>query len=134
MRSVNTPPSRPTIAPVLVACLCAEWCTTCQAYAATFEDVARQFPALRFAWIDIETHADALGDAALDIENFPTVMILRGDQPAFLGTVLPHGSTLVRMLQALADGALAPAGLGARAQALAPGVLRLSTAAAMTVR
>ncbi|MEY4754223.1 MAG: hypothetical protein RJA44_1898, partial [Pseudomonadota bacterium] len=53
---------------LLVACLCAGWCTTCDAYAATFSDVARQQPQARFVWIDIEEHSDALGDAALDIE------------------------------------------------------------------
>jgi thiol-disulfide isomerase/thioredoxin len=60
-----------------VACLCAGWCTTCQAYAAPFAQLARTLPQTRFVWIDIEAHADALGDAALDIESFPTVRLVR---------------------------------------------------------
>ena len=90
-----------------VACLCAAWCTTCQAYAATFAQVARTHPGARFVWIDIEDHSDALGDEALDIENFPTLMLLRGDTPLFFGTVLPHAATLSRLVHAAEDGSLA---------------------------
>lgn len=98
---------RPTSHDLLVACLCAQWCTTCAAYADTFAAVARQYPGMRFVWIDIETHSDALGDAALDIENFPTLMVLRGASVRFYGTVLPHAATLARMLEAAHAGALA---------------------------
>ena len=88
-----------------VACLCAGWCTTCQAYAAPFAQLARALPQTRFVWIDIEAHADALGDAALDIESFPTVLLLRGDAPAFFGTLLPHAATLERLVRAARDDA-----------------------------
>ncbi len=119
----------PSSAPArVVACLCAGWCTTCQAYGATFADVARAHPGLRFAWIDIEDHADALGDAALEIENFPTVMLLSDGRPEFFGTILPHASTLQRMVEAAERGALAPAGVDDTAQALAPGVWALAHA------
>jgi thiol-disulfide isomerase/thioredoxin len=94
----------PTPAPLLVACLCAGWCTACQAYAPVFAAVAKQFPDVPFAWVDIEEHSDALGEAALDIEDFPTLMLLRGDGAAFYGTVLPHPGTLTRMVEALRDG------------------------------
>ncbi|OYU74264.1 MAG: thiol reductase thioredoxin [Burkholderiales bacterium PBB5] len=98
---------------VLVACLCAGWCTTCDAYRPLLAELAAQRPALRFAWIDIEDDADALGDDALDIENFPTVMVLRDARVLFHGTLLPHAATLARLLDALAEDALAP---GAAAQ------------------
>lgn len=98
---------------VLVACLCAGWCTTCDAYRPLLAELAAQRPALRFAWIDIEDDADALGDDALDIENFPTVMVLRDARVLFHGTLLPHATTLARLLDALAEDALAP---GAAAQ------------------
>ena len=88
-----------------VACLCAGWCTTCQAYAAPFAQLARALPQTRFVWIDIEAHADALGDAALDIESFPTVLLLRGAAPAFFGTLLPHAATLERLVRAARDDA-----------------------------
>ncbi|MEK8051591.1 thioredoxin family protein [Ideonella sp. DXS22W] len=101
-----------TAAPdVLVTCLCAGWCTTCTAYQATMASLAAAWPQVRFAWIDIEDDSDALGDDALDIENFPTVMIQRasaaGPEQLFFGTLLPHGSTLQRTLEALQAGSLA---------------------------
>jgi thiol-disulfide isomerase/thioredoxin len=107
---------------LLVACLCAGWCTTCDAYAATFSDVARQQPQARFVWIDIEEHSDALGDAALDIENFPTLMLLRGTQPLFYGTLLPHAGTLARLVTAALAGELRPVAADAE---LCAGVARL---------
>ncbi len=112
--------------PLVVACLCAGWCTTCEAYRATFDAAAGRFPQARFAWIDIEDQADALGDAALDIENFPTLMLLDGTTPMFFGTVLPHAGTLTRMVEAALAGELAGAGLDANARALAPAVQALS--------
>lgn len=93
--------------PLLVACLCAAWCTTCDAYRPMLTAVAAQHPGMRFAWIDIEDDADALGDDALDIETFPTVMVLRGGQPLFHGTLLPHAGTLLRLLDSLQAGATA---------------------------
>jgi len=69
--------------------------------------VAAQHPSMRFAWIDIEDDADALGDDALDIETFPTVMVLRGGRPVFHGTLLPHAGTLARLLDSLQAGSTA---------------------------
>ena len=77
---------------LLVACLCAAWCTTCDAYRPLLAALAAARPALRFAWIDIEDDADALGDDALDIETFPTVMVLRAP-----GHTPGHSILLVRL-------------------------------------
>lgn len=110
---------------VLVACLCAGWCDTCTAYRETLAAAARQHPQLRFAWIDIEDDSDALGDAALDIENFPTLMLLRAGRPLFHGTVLPHAATLARMLEALAGNALAAGDAGQVPDSMAAAVWRL---------
>ena len=93
---------------LLVACLCAAWCHTCTAYRDTLRAVAAARPGLRFAWIDIEDDADALGDDALDVETFPTLMLLRGGRALFHGPLPPHAATLTRLLDALA--ADAPAG------------------------
>ncbi len=112
----------------LVACLCASWCTTCDAYRVTFAAVAATRPDLRFAWIDIEDDSDALGDGALEIEDFPTVMILRAGQPLFFGTLLPHASTLARMLEALDAGALAGGGAASVPPEMAAAVWRLGSA------
>jgi thiol-disulfide isomerase/thioredoxin len=109
LKTMSTPPAtHPAIRPetLTVACLCAGWCVACQAYVATFAQVAQVHPDAHFVWIDIEDHSDALGDEALDIENFPTVMVLKGRQPLFLGTVMPHAGTLERMVQAAQAGSL----------------------------
>ena len=89
---------------LLVACLCAAWCTTCAAYRPVLAEVAALHPDKCFAWIDIEDDADALGDDALDITTFPTVMVLRAGQPLFHGSLPPHAATLSRLLHALAGG------------------------------
>lgn len=103
---MSAPPAHPE--PLTVACLCAGWCVACKAYAATFAQVAQAHPDVRFAWIDIEDHSDALGDEALDIENFPTLLVLKGSapRPLFLGTVMPHAGTLERMVQAALAGSM----------------------------
>ena len=105
----------------LIACLCAAWCGTCRDYRAVLEAFAREHPAARCAWIDIEDHADALGPE-LDVENFPTLLILRGSEPRFFGTVLPHAATLARTVEA-AQGAALTADLP---EGLLDGVLSLA--------
>jgi thioredoxin 1 len=81
----------------LVICLCAEWCGTCRDYQAGFNDLAGRFADTRFRWLDIEEQADDLGD--LDIENFPTLFIQRGETVLFFGTMLPHLSHLSRLIE-----------------------------------
>lgn len=81
----------------LVVCLCAEWCGTCRDYRTGFDDLAAQFPDVRFRWLDIEERADDLGD--LDIENFPTLFIQRRERVLFFGTMLPFLSHLRRLIE-----------------------------------
>ena len=81
----------------IVACLCAQWCGTCATYRATFEDLAARHPDKTFVWIDIEDHADVVGD--LDVENFPTLLIQHHELVAFFGTMLPDGGLAHRMVQ-----------------------------------
>lgn len=83
-----------------VACLCAAWCGTCSSYRATFEELARRHPDKTFVWIDIEDRADIVGD--LDVENFPTLLVQRGDTVAFFGTMLPDLAIADRLVQAQA--------------------------------
>lgn len=80
-----------------VICLCAEWCGTCRDYRAGFESLVDVFPDMRFRWLDIEDCADELGD--LDVENFPTLLIRRGADVLFFGTMLPHLGHLRRTLE-----------------------------------
>jgi thioredoxin 1 len=80
----------------VVACLCAAWCGTCGSYRAAFEELAARHPDKHFVWIDIEDQADVVGD--LDVDNFPTLLIQRGDVVAFFGTVLPDAKLAERLL------------------------------------
>jgi thiol-disulfide isomerase/thioredoxin len=85
--------------PLWVVCLCAEWCGACREYRPLFEQVARAHPQFRFAWVDVEDHADLADD--FDVETFPTMLIANGDGTRFLGPLLPHAETLSRLLTAL---------------------------------
>ncbi|PFH12074.1 thioredoxin [Collimonas sp. PA-H2] len=69
----------------VVACLCAAWCGSCREYFANFTALAQRHPQVQFAWIDIEDQAELVGD--LDIDNFPTLLIQRGDVVTFLAPV-----------------------------------------------
>lgn len=100
--------------PWRVICLCADWCGTCRDYQPVFDAVAACYPAHAFDWIDVEDQAERIGD--IDIETFPTLLMLRGEQAQFFGPVLPHSDTLVRMIKSLQDD---PDGLSADPQARA---------------
>ncbi|MGK6310906.1 thioredoxin family protein [Variovorax sp. DT-64] len=82
-----------------VVCLCAEWCGACREYRPLFEQVARAHPQFRFAWVDIEDHAELADD--FDVETFPTLLVAGESGTRFLGPMLPHAETLARMLGAL---------------------------------
>ena len=117
--------SSPDTPPLLVACLCAQWCRTCDAYrdtlAATRDAMRLGHPgaATRFVWVDIEDESELVGD--LDIEDFPTLLLARGDQVLFFGPVLPHAQTLDRLVRNALDHDLA----ALPAAALAPDVRAL---------
>lgn len=85
----------------LVACLCAAWCGTCREYQPGFDAMAKDFPAMAFRWIDIEEEGDLLAD--YDVENFPTLLIQRGDQVLFYGVMLPQHHHLRRLLETFAE-------------------------------
>ena len=92
-------PETPTAEPLLVACLCAEWCRTCDAYRETLvavRDALRLHPdvAMRFLWVDIE--------------DVPTILLARGDAVLFFGPILPHAQTVDRLLRGALAGELPP--------------------------
>jgi len=88
-------------APVLVVCLCAQWCHVCEDYRSRFaqvqQSVLADYPQCRFLWLDIEDQADLL--EPLDIENFPTVLIGAGPEPLFLGVIGPQVAVLERLVR-----------------------------------
>jgi thioredoxin-like negative regulator of GroEL len=89
----------PTDSDWQVICLCADWCGTCREWRPQLAEVARAHPGVRFAWVDIEDEADAVGD--VDIETFPTLLIAGAGTPRFLGPVLPHAGNVERLLASL---------------------------------
>ena len=86
-----------------VVCLCAEWCGVCRDYRAIFEQVAYSVqathPDARFAWVDVEDETDLIGD--LDVETFPTVLIVDASGTRFVGPIIPQAKVLQRMLQSI---------------------------------
>ncbi len=82
--------------PWLVACLCAAWCDTCTSYRTQFDALQAQHPDKCFAWIDIEDQAELVD--AVDIVNFPTILIQHDDDIVFFGTMLPDASQVHRLL------------------------------------
>ena len=112
-----TPASTPSL-PLLLACLCAQWCGVCRDYAPLFEQAAAGFgEQVRVRWIDIEDEADLLD--GLDVDNFPTLLIARGDALLFFGTVTPHAQTLSRLVAGALAGDLAQIDGNGSAAALA---------------
>jgi len=55
-------------------------------------------PGLQWHWIDIEEEAELVGD--LEVETFPTLVILDAEQVRFAGPLTPQAETLRRLLRA----------------------------------
>lgn len=95
-----TPKAAP---PLLVACLCADWCNVCSEYRSRFDlvqaAVTADHPQAQFVWIDVEDEADLLHP--LDVENFPTLLIALGDVPRFFGPLTPQVQTLERLVRSV---------------------------------
>lgn len=119
-----------TLPPLLVVCLCAEWCNVCGEYRSRFDQVqaavTADHPQAQFVWLDVEDEADLLHP--LDVDNFPTLLIAVGDAPRFFGPLTPQAQTLERLVRsaaadvsatALSDPDLAAAVLRIRADKLA---------------
>lgn len=108
-----------------MCCLCAQWCGVCREFApkldAALAELRAQGWSVHAQWLDVEDDEALLApyDA---VDNFPTLLVARGEQAVFWGVVTPIASTLVRLLRGLAQApALPDAGLHALAQRLAPG-------------
>jgi thioredoxin 1 len=106
-----------------VICLCAEWCGVCRDWRGLFERAAVDHPRMRFAWIDVEDEAEAMGD--VDIETFPTLLVAAGDHPRFFGPVLPSGTQFTRLLASLLRPGAPPTGVDEETAALFGRLLRV---------
>lgn len=106
----STPGDRDRLAAVLavpdrllVICLCAAWCDTCEAFATSFERLAAADPAAACLWLDIEDDSGLVGD--IEIENFPTLAVFRGGRVLFYGVTLPQEGVVARTVAALSAAA-----------------------------
>ena len=86
---------------LLVVCLCAAWCKTCTEFRATFDRLAGSDAAAKFVWLDVEDDSALVGD--IEIENFPTLAVFRGDKPLFYGVTMPQEGVVARTLASLAQ-------------------------------
>ena len=118
MNSARGPDER-----LLVACLCAAWCHICADYRTAFDSLAAEFgDSAHFVWVDIEDDEAALGP--VDVVDFPTLLLARGELVQFFGPVVPNAQTARRLVQRALQGELgavsdaALAGLPARLRAL----------------
>ena len=110
-------PSPPSL---LVACLCAQWCGTCRDYRPLFDQLQAEFADAKFVWIDIEDEADLVDP--VEVDDFPTLLVVADGQARFFGTLTPHIDTLRRILQTQLSAERAPS-VAPEAQALAQRVL-----------
>ena len=86
---------------LVVVALCAAWCDTCNEFRVSFERIAEARPHIVFVWLDIEDDSDVCGD--IDVENFPTLAIYRGDALLHFGISLPQQSTVVRLVDEMTN-------------------------------
>lgn len=85
---------------LVVVCLCAAWCDTCSAFRTSFERIAEARPRALFVWLDVEDDSAICGD--IDIENFPTLAVYRGERLLHYGVSLPQEGTVARLIDELA--------------------------------
>jgi thioredoxin 1 len=105
-----------------VVCLCADWCGTCRDYRPVFERVAADHPGWKFFWLDIEDEAEVVGD--LEVETFPMLLISDAGQLRFCGPLLPHATTLSRLITAMDENHTAATGADPALQLLVQGIHR----------
>lgn len=84
-----------------VVCLCAAWCDSCRDYRRAFAERGGAAGDALHLWVDIEDESDWLGD--IDVETFPTLLVLHEERPMFFGPVLPQIGLVDRTLRSLRE-------------------------------
>lgn len=92
-----TPMPVPVRAGLRVACLCAAWCHVCSGWREEFEATLRA-AGVAARWIDIEDEEDLLGP--IEVDDFPTLLVVREGQPVWFGVIAPRAEALLRRLAA----------------------------------
>lgn len=99
-----------------VVCLCADWCHICRDWQHKFDPLVAAHATARALWLDIED--ERFDDLNLDIETFPTLLIMRRDTALFLGPVPPVDEHINRLIAHCAQQDVTTSGTAAE-QALA---------------
>lgn len=93
-----------------VACYCAAWCRTCDAWRPLLESLADEYPGWTFLWVDVEDSPDWLGDE--DIENFPTILVQDRAGTRYWGALQPRAEQLRRLIEGATELPVLPGGPG----------------------
>lgn len=101
-------PASPDNADFWVVCLCAEWCHICRDWQPKFDPLVAAHATARALWLDIED--ERFDDLNLDIETFPTLLIMRRDTALFLGPVPPVDEHIHRLITHCAQQEVATSG------------------------
>ena len=115
-----------------VVCLCADWCSACRAWRPDWDALAARHPQLRWQWLDIEDEAELMDTVGLDIETFPTVLLMRGDRALHLGAVPPQPAFVDHLIARLGPPDAPVASVAPQASALAAALSRGGCAPAQT--
>lgn len=59
--------------------------------------MAARFPDAAFVWVDVEDDPEVVDE--LDVENFPSLVIQRGNHVLFWGPMLPQHALLERLIE-----------------------------------
>lgn len=112
--AATSPSSQPSTWQAI--CLCAAWCGVCRDWDGIFRELAHTFPQVRFAWVDVEDEADAMGE--IEIETFPTLLVAQDGHARFFGPVQPMAGEVSRLLKRLLADPRAAHGVPTEAHAL----------------
>jgi hypothetical protein len=93
--------------PLLVACLCAQWCGVCRQWRTDFAELAARLPQARMLWVDVEDDADALD--GFEPESFPVLAVQRGIHLLYCAALPPQTGNWVRVIEEFCASAGAPA-------------------------
>ncbi|MBW4049447.1 MAG: thioredoxin [Proteobacteria bacterium] len=93
------PATEPCADGLIVACLCAQWCSVCRQWKASFESLATQFHEACWVWVDVEDKADVLGD--FEPDDFPVLAVQRGAHLLFCATLPQQTRIWQRLIEEL---------------------------------
>jgi thioredoxin 1 len=77
--------------------LCAQWCDVCRAFSVLLQNHKNQHTDFSYVWIDIEEQADRVDP--IEINDFPTLLLLKNNAPIFFGSVRPELTSIIQLIE-----------------------------------